>query len=96
MWLQNQTWNGITAFFFEKRYNIFGEEKTQAWKQAFTAWKQDFTAWKQDFTVLLWIRTSQIAEEKKNSRREKRHEQNRIENDEKVENLLRKDESDGK
>ena len=35
------------------------------------------------------------AEEKKNSRREKQHEQNRIENDEKVENLLREDESDG-
>ena len=33
---------------------------------------------------------------KKKSRREKRHEQNRIENDEKVENLLREDESDGK
>ena len=30
---------------------------------------------------LLWIRTSRIAEEKKNSTREKRHEQNRIEND---------------
>ena len=28
LWLRNQTWNGITAFFFEKRYNIFGEEKT--------------------------------------------------------------------
>ena len=68
--------------YFEKKYNIFGEEKTWAWKQ--------------DFTVLLRLRTSRIAEEKKNSRREKRHEQNRIENDEKVENLLRDDESDRK
>ena len=35
------------------------------------------------------------SEEKKNSSREKQHGQNQIENDEKVENLLRKDESDG-
>ena len=33
---------------------------------------------------------------KKNSRREKQHEQNRIEINEKVENLLREDESEGK
>ena len=62
----------LQLFLSEKKYNIFGEERMLASKQ--------------DFSVLLWIRTSQIAEEKKNSRREKRHEQNRIENEEKVEN----------
>ena len=41
------------------------------------------------------IRTSRIAEEKPNSTMEKRHEKNRIENDDKVENLLCEDESDG-
>ena len=40
--------------------------------------------------------TSRITEEKNNSRKEKQHERNRIENDEKIENYyIREDKSDG-
>ena len=62
----------ITAFFFRKEiWYFWGTNNLKTRLHCITMAK----------------RTSRIAEEKKNSRREKRHQQNRIENDEKVENF---------
>ena len=83
MWLRNQTWNGITDNFFSKRNIIFFGKKERKLVNKTALYYYGY-------------RKGRIAEDKKKSRREKRQERNRIENDEKLDRkILLEDESDG-